>query len=93
MAHSLDHYGFMRTGLDYMLMAPLDDEKRSMLLFPTFPTAQWDVRFKMHAPMSTTIEASCQGGQLEYLIVTPPSRLSDITVMNCAKSKDTLYER
>ena len=23
---SLDHFGFMRTGLNYMLMAPLDDE-------------------------------------------------------------------
>ena len=44
-----------------MLMAPLDDEARSMLLFPTFPTAQWDVRFKMHAPLNTTVEASCQG--------------------------------
>ena len=42
-------------------MAPLDDEARSMLLFPTFPTGQWDVRFKMHAPLNTTVEASCQG--------------------------------
>ena len=32
-----------------------------MLLFPTFPTGQWDVRFKMHAPLNTTVEASCQG--------------------------------
>ena len=61
---SLDHYGFMRTGLDYMLMAPLDDEARSMILFPTFPTSQWDVRFKMHAPLNTTVEASCQGARL-----------------------------
>ena len=38
-----------------MLMAPLDDEARSMLLFPTFPTGQWD------APLNTTVEASCQG--------------------------------
>lgn len=80
---SLDHFGFMRTGLDYMLMAPLDDAARSMLLFPTFPTAKWDVRFKMHAPLNTTIEASCQGGKLEYLIVTPPERKKDITVLNC----------
>lgn len=77
--------GFMRTGLDYMLMSPLDDEKRSMLLFPTFPTDTFDVRFKMHAPLNTTIEASCQGGKLEYLIVTPPERAADITVLNCAK--------
>jgi hypothetical protein len=66
-----------------MLMAPLDDEKRSMVLFPTFPTAQMNVRFKMHAPLKTTIEASCQGGKLEYLVVTPPERKADIKVMNC----------
>lgn len=83
----------MRTGLDYMLLAPLDDEKRGMLLFPTFPTAQWDVRFKLHAPKSTTIEASCQGGKLEYLIVTPPSRLADMSVLNCQKTDDTVYSR
>ena len=79
----LDHYGFMRTGLDYMLMAPLDDAKRTMLLFPSFPTGLWNVRFKMHAPLNTTIEASCQGGKLEYLIVTPPERKADVRVMNC----------
>jgi len=31
----------MRTGLDYMLMAPLDDEKRGILLFPTWPVERW----------------------------------------------------
>lgn len=140
---SLDHFGFMRTGLDYMLLAPLDDAKvrcvvcafscrlrlpaallllfvflllvpvllctlpfslppfkcccpttaqagrraahpqGSILVFPTFPTATYNVRFKMHGPRGTTIEASCQGGQLEYLIVTPSSRKADVTVMNC----------
>ena len=81
---SLDHFAFMRTGLDYMLMSPLDDEKQSMLLFPTLNTADFNVRFKLHALLNTTIEASCQGGKLEYLIVDPPSRRADITVMNCA---------
>jgi hypothetical protein len=41
------------------------------------------VRFKMHAPHNTTIEASCQGGELEYLVVTPPERKADVTVLNC----------
>ena len=68
-----------------MLMAPLDDEKRSMVLFPTFPTAQMNVRFKMHAPLKTTIEASCQAGKLEYLIVTPRGRATDVKVMNCKR--------
>ena len=71
-----------------MLMAPLDDTARSMLLFPTWPSDRWNVRFKMHAPLNTTIEASCQDGQLEYLVVTPPQRKADITVVNCQHKSD-----
>ena len=82
---SLDHYGFMRTGLNYMLMSTVDDAKGSVLLFPTWPSAMWNVRFKMHAPRNTTIEASCQDGKLEYLVVTPPERKADITVVNCGE--------
>tara|TARA_B110000977_G_C10855911_1_gene407705 strand:- start:203 stop:433 length:231 start_codon:yes stop_codon:yes gene_type:complete len=74
----------MRTGIDYMLMAPIDDVEKKMVIFPTFPTDRWNVRFKMHAPRNTTIEASCQGGKLEYLRVTPSARRADITVANCA---------
>ncbi len=82
---SLDHYGFMRTGLDYMLMAPLDDAKKTIQLFPAFPTSQFNVRFKLHAPLNTTIEASCQNGTLEYLTVTPAARRRDVIVLNCAE--------
>jgi hypothetical protein len=51
----------------------------------TFDTARWNVRVKIHAPLNTVIEASCQGGKLEYLIVTPPERKADITVLNCVQ--------
>jgi hypothetical protein len=80
---SLDHYGFMRTGLDYMLMAPKDDEKLGVFLFPAFPVDKWDVEFKLHAPKNTTIEAACKGGKLAYLIVTPSERKADVEVLNC----------
>lgn len=80
---SLDHFAFMRTGLDYMLISPLDDAARTVLLFPSFPTSRFNVRFKMRAPVNTTIEASCQDGVLEYLIVTPPERKADVRVLNC----------
>eukprot|EP00040_Diaphanoeca_grandis_P035429 m.222904 g.222904 ORF g.222904 m.222904 type:complete len:925 (-) comp33386_c2_seq2:269-3043(-) len=86
---SLDHYGFMRTGLNYMLMAPLDDNEGGVVLFPSFPVNLWNVRFKIHAPRNTTIEASCQGGVLEYLIVTPASRASAVTVLNCKQPAST----
>jgi hypothetical protein len=83
----------MRTGLNKMLMMPLDDEKRSMILFPSFPTHMWNVRYKLQAPRNTTVEASCQEGNLEYLIVTPPSRLADMVVANCKKTKGTTNAR
>ena len=51
----------------------------------SWPSHKWNVRFKMHAPRNTTIEASCQGGKLEYLTVTPPERKADVTVLNCAQ--------
>ena len=75
----------MRTGLNKMLLAPLDDAKKSMLLFPAWPVAQWNVRFKLNAPLNTTIEASCQEGKLEYLIVTPRWRATDVKMMNCKR--------
>jgi hypothetical protein len=49
------------------------------------PQAKWNVRFKLNAPRNTTIEASCQEGKLEYLVVTPLSRRTDVTVLNCAE--------
>ena len=52
---SLDHYGFMRTGLNYMLISTVDDAKGSVLLFPAWPSAMWNDRFEMHAPRNTTI--------------------------------------
>ena len=73
----------MRTGLDYMLLSTPDDAQGSILLFPAFPAGRWNVRFKLHAPRNTMVEASCQGGKLEYLIVTPPERRADVTVLNC----------
>lgn len=83
-SHSHTNSPITTTGILHERRSPLDDEKRSMLLFPTFNTSQFNVRFKLHAPLNTTIEASCQDGKLEYLIVSPEERKADVTVMNCA---------
>lgn len=61
----------------------MDDVAGSVVLFPTFDVATWDVAFKLHAPRNTTIEAACVGGSLAYLVVTPPQRRADVTVLNC----------
>lgn len=80
---SLDHFAFMRTAVNYMLLNPIEDSAQRILVFPTFPTNSWDVEFKLHGPLSTTIEASCKGGELEYLRVDPPNRLAEVTILNC----------
>jgi hypothetical protein len=74
----------MRTGMHYMLLAPVDDAKQSIIVFPTWPT-EWDIDFKLHGPLSTTVEAACTNGTLTKFIVTPKSREADVTVMNCKK--------
>jgi hypothetical protein len=85
---ALDHFSFMRTAMHYMLISPLDDANQTVQLFPTWPVTEWDVSFKLWAPLNTTIEASCVGGELQYLIVTPAERAQDVTVLNCkSKSK------
>eukprot|EP01052_Picozoa_sp_SAG31_P029883 SAG31_NODE_3012_length_4788_cov_2.735125_2_plen_87_part_00 len=83
----------MRTGLNKMLLAPLDDQKKSVLLFPAWPVEQWNVRFKLHAPLNTTIEASCQGGELEYLRVTPRERAADVKLAHCKPRAGPLNAR
>ena len=51
-----------------------------MLIFPAWPKA-WDVEFRLHAPMSTTVEGVYRGGKLERLTVTPVERADDVTVL------------
>ena len=43
----------MRTGLNKMLLAPLDDTQKSLVLFPSFPVKRFNVRFKLQAPLNT----------------------------------------
>ena len=64
------------------LLAPLDDAKQSVLLFPAWPF-DWDVSFKLRAPLNTVIEAACVNGSLVKLIVTPPERRADVQLAGC----------
>lgn len=82
---SLDHFSFMRTAMHYMLLAPLDDAKQGIVIFPTWPVDKWDIHFKLHAPLSTTVEAACTNGTLTTFIVTPKSREADVQVLNCKR--------
>ncbi len=64
-------------GLQAMLMQA---DGARILLFPAWP-ADWDVAFKLHAPMRTTVEGSYRDGALRRLKVTPKSRAGDVVVM------------
>ena len=78
---SLDHLNTMRTAVHYMLVqcSAIND---TIFLFPSWPN-QWDVTFKLYAPLNTIVEASCMGGQLKLLQVTPDTRKKDVVLINC----------
>jgi hypothetical protein len=70
------HGAVAMTALQQML---LQWEGDRILLFPAWPK-DWDVKFKLHAPRNTVIEAELRGGEIRSLRVTPPSRAKDVTV-------------
>jgi hypothetical protein len=61
-------------GLQDMLM---QTKEREILLLPAWPK-EWDVDFKLHAPLNTVIEGKTRDGKLLELKVTPETRLKDV---------------
>jgi len=60
--------------LQYMLLQ-CDHER--ILVLPTWPDG-WDVEWKLHAPMRTTVEGVFRGGELRKLTITPEEREKDV---------------
>eukprot|EP01052_Picozoa_sp_SAG31_P014732 SAG31_NODE_925_length_10954_cov_3.051589_8_plen_1371_part_00 len=75
-----------RIALQLMLMqtaAPANAETaegRRIVLFPGWPRAWGDVRFKLSAPLNTTVECELRDGEVVNLVVTPASRRLDIEI-------------
>jgi hypothetical protein len=69
-----DHGCVTMTALQRMV---LQTEGKKILIFPAWPK-EWDVEFKLHAPMKTTVEGVYRDGIIEQLKVTPRSRLRDV---------------
>jgi len=69
-----DHGCVTMTALQRMV---LQAEGRKILLLPAWPK-EWDVEFKLHASMKTTVEGVYRDGKLERLKVTPRSRAKDV---------------
>jgi alpha-L-fucosidase 2 len=71
-----DQISVFQIALQRMLM---QTEGEKILLLPAWP-ADWNVRFKLHAPDQTTVEVEVRDGRVVELIVTPESRRKDVTL-------------
>jgi len=75
-----DNGGNLMNIYQAMLMhAEYRGDDKSIILFPAWPE-DWDVEFKLHAPLNTTIECVLENGKLKDLKVTPKSREKDIII-------------
>jgi hypothetical protein len=72
-----DHGNNILLTLQHMLLA-CDRDKIHLL--PAWPK-QWNVRFKLHAPRRTVVEAEWRDNKLTQLKVTPEERRQDVEVM------------
>jgi hypothetical protein len=57
----------------------LQCEGRQILMLPAWPK-DWDLDFKLRAPLDTTVQGVVTRGQLTRLIVTPESRRTDVII-------------
>lgn len=73
-----DHGGSGMMALQTMLLQP---DGKKLYLFPAWPK-EWDVGFKLHAPLNTTVEGRLVSGQLVELKVTPEERRADLSVLD-----------
>ncbi|MBI1371120.1 MAG: hypothetical protein GC162_21020 [Planctomycetes bacterium] len=71
-----DHGGVTMEALQ--LMAIQTDGKRIFVL-PAWPR-KWDVDFKLHAPMQTTVQVRYEGGKIVELKVEPAERVKDVVL-------------
>jgi hypothetical protein len=71
-----DHGSNIMLPLQHMV---LESTGEKIFLLPAWP-ADWNVKFKLHAPKNTTIEGVYRNGKLESLKVTPASRQKDVVL-------------
>ena len=62
------------TALQMMI---LQSDGQELRILPTWPQ-EWDVQFRLHAPMGTTVEGEFTGGKLKFIRIDPPARAKDI---------------
>ena len=70
-----DHFGAGATALQRMLV---QEENGKIILLPAWPKT-WDVNFKLHAALNTTVEGTVKDGIITHFKVTPESRKKDVS--------------
>lgn len=70
-------------GLQEMLMQTHAD---SIYILPAWPD-DWDVQFKLHAPLNTVVEGEWKGGKMVNLKVTPENRRNDVICSKCVANR------
>jgi hypothetical protein len=68
------HGSVAMTALQRMLV---QYEGEQIFLLPAWPE-EWDVQFKLHAPLNTIISGEVQDGKIQELLVIPAERKNDI---------------
>jgi hypothetical protein len=76
-----NHGGNLMETAQLMLMQCEGDK---IALLPAWPK-EWDVNFKLHAPMQTTVECEFRKGKIIKLVVQPESRRKNITMPDWLK--------
>lgn len=67
-------------GLHALQSMLLQADGTKILLLPAWPK-DWDVEFKLHAPMNTTVQATVRDGKITHLTVDPPERKQDVVIL------------
>jgi hypothetical protein len=78
-----DHGSNNMMGLQAMVLQSVG---RKILVLPAWPE-RWDVHFKLHAPLQTTVEVVYRGGRLRRLVVHPASRAEDVVRMDLERGR------
>ncbi|KAH7311079.1 hypothetical protein BKA65DRAFT_543104 [Rhexocercosporidium sp. MPI-PUGE-AT-0058] len=73
----INHYGSASIALQEMLLQTFAANNTQLRLMGAWP-ADWNVSFKLHAPMNTTITGKVVQGAMEDLKVVPESRVKDV---------------
>lgn len=71
-----DNGGVAENALQLMALQSIG---RRLLLLPAWPP-DWSGSFKLHAPLSTTLQATVRNGNLTALTVTPSERKQDVEI-------------